>query len=86
VFPKAKDDPPVAGEAPVGVAIPSPITFDLFAPPRGIRFWPCAMDRTAVPKAAVDEHRDLRTEERDVSATARSGEREVHAISKTTGV
>ena len=40
------------------------------------------MRRTAVPKAAIDEHGNLGAQERDVSAAARSGKRGVHAIAE----
>jgi hypothetical protein len=66
----------------VGVAISSPIAFDLVAPPRGIRLRPCSVDRTAMPKTAIDEDGNLRPQEGNIGPAARSRERHVNAITE----
>jgi hypothetical protein len=72
MFPKAKDEPAVAAQSSVRVAIAAAIGFDFVTPPSGIRLRPGSVLRTPVPETAINENCHLRTRERDVGTPTRS--------------
>jgi len=86
VLPHSYDTPASLFELRVGVCVSSAIRLDLLAPPLGVLLWPCAVLRTPVPEAPVDENGDPEPWERDVGTAAGARQRVVDAKAKATAV
>ena len=68
VLPYPDDDPPCGREGDIVAAIASDIPVELLTPPLAVGLGCLTMQRTAVPEASVDEHRDTSTCEDDIGS------------------
>jgi hypothetical protein len=83
MFPDPHDQPAGILEGPVGLSIPFAIPFDLLLPEGSVRLGLCAMLRTAIPEAAVDEDRQALPRKDDVGMAAYPLQRRpVHTVSQ----
>lgn len=87
VLPEAQDEPALAHEVRVGLAIPLDIASQLSPPPGCVADRLGRVVRASMPEAPVDEDGDARAREEDVGATAReAGERMVDAVAQAAPV
>ncbi len=70
VGPNPHDGPAGIDESAIGIAIACNIAFDFCAPPLAIVFGPRPVFGAPVPKAAIDEYRDLRSRKGNVDRSA----------------
>lgn len=71
VLPDPHAQPPEFPQTGVGVPIPRYVLFEFGGPPLSVSCGKGRVVRTGVPEAAIDEDRDLRTDERDITASPR---------------
>lgn len=74
VFPDADDEPAGLGQSFVGVSIASHVSIELLRPPLCVSFGRGFVLGAAVPKAAIDEHRNFGGAEDDVGASPHPGQ------------
>jgi hypothetical protein len=70
VLPDPDHAPPGSPETLVRVPITCSVALDLRGPVASVPLWPSHMERTAVPKATVNEYREPSTKEDDVGPHA----------------
>ena len=75
VLPHPNHLPSVCRKQPVGVLVALDVLRKLLAPPFRVGLWGGCMQRTAVPKATIDEHRYPTRAERYVHGSSNTGER-----------
>lgn len=78
MFPESQNSPTRLLECGIGIAVSSDIRVNLLSPPCGVGFGPCAVSRTPVPEAAVDEHSDPSAWEHKIDPTSRSEDRSIN--------
>ena len=83
MLPNTHHTPSCSAQLAIDIDVPLLVRDDFLFPERCIRLRPRHVQRTAVPKTAVDEHGDLFSPEDDIRATARVREQPyVKAISQ----
>ena len=70
--PESAHQPTLCGEEAIGVGVTSYTSSNFVSPELRIRLGPRAMNRAAVPVAAINEHSDLCWPEDDVGASPAS--------------
>jgi hypothetical protein len=66
VLPDPDDPPPSVRKGSIDLSISGNVALELGLPVSDVGLWLGAMDRTPMPKAAIDEHGDLLSRKDDV--------------------
>src|SRR4029079_8581605 len=84
MFPKAQNEPAVLFQECVSTSVTQNMPLNLGSPPRGVVFWPSCVLWTCVPKTAVNEYRNLHSNERYVGPSPCTSDRPIHSETQAT--
>jgi hypothetical protein len=82
MLPYADNNPTRSSEPCVGVPIAALIRLDFFSPPVSVLLRPAPVFRAAMPEAAIYEHSNACTSERDVGSAPQTGKQSMHPEAK----